>query len=578
MLTLAEGGRARLPIVVSATASPPERHAAEELARFLHAISGAEFPILSPNADRNGPSIAVGADAALAVGLAPYEFEGLGEEGIRIRTLGSEHLVLTGAPHAPRGTLYAVYSFLEDVLGCRWWSSKASTIPRRETLAIPPLDVRYVPPLEYRESFWYDAFDGDWAVRNKSNGHSVRTDAARGGHHVYKGFVHTFYPLVPPERHFAEHPEWYSEINGERTYERAQLCLTNEELLQFVIERVKEWIRESPEATIVSVSQNDWHGYCTCERCRAVDEEEGSHAGTLLRFVNAVAEAIEEEFPHVAIDTLAYQYTRKPPQKVRPRHNVIVRLCSIECNFLEPLTHESNRSFREDIEGWSKICNRLYIWDYTTNFRNYVLPHPNYYVLGENIRFFVRHGVKGIFEQGAYQSYGSEMAELRAWVLAKLLWRPELDDRELIAEFLEGYYGPAAPHIEAYMKRVYRSAKERGIYLRCFVPHDAPFLTADLLLELTRHLEAAEQAVWNDPERRPRVQVAKLAVWYPILLRWEEVRQRAAQTGQGWLLPEDRIAAFEAFARIYQEHGMTHLAEHRERNLDWLRSQCQGES
>ncbi len=47
------------------------------------------------------------------------------------------------------------------------------------------------------------------------------------------------------------------------------------------------------------------------------------------------------------------------------------------------------------------------------------------------------------FEQGAYQSFGSEMSELRAWVLAQLLWNPVIkDDKRLIREFLEGYYGP----------------------------------------------------------------------------------------------------------------------------------------
>ena len=69
--------------------------------------------------------------------------------------------------------------------------------------------------------------------------------------------------------------------------------------------------------------------------------------GTLLRFVNAVADAVAERYPDVLVDTLAYQYTRNVPKLTRPRRNVIIRLCSIECCFRHPLTDETcpeNRS------------------------------------------------------------------------------------------------------------------------------------------------------------------------------------------------------------------------------------------
>src|SRR5439155_23480073 len=140
------------------------------------------------------------------------------------------------------------------------------------------------------------------------------------------------------------------------------------------------------EATIISVSQNDTFNNCQCQKCKAIDDAEGSPAATLLLFVNAVAEAIEKDSPQVRIDTLAYQYTRKPPKTIRPRHNVIVRLCSIECNFREPLDHQSNAAFLADLTEWSKICQRLYIWDYVTDFSHYINPHPNWFVLGPNLR------------------------------------------------------------------------------------------------------------------------------------------------------------------------------------------------
>ena len=315
-------------------------------------------------------------------------------------------------------------------------------MPRRPSLSVGSLAIRFKPPFEYREPYWYVAFDDVWAARNKANGTRAGGDALRGGRQVYEGFVHTFYTLIPPGKYFDAHPDWFSEIDGRRTTTNAQLCLTNEDMRRELVKNLGERLRANPEATIASVSQNDCFGNCTCPNCRAVDEEEGGPAGSLLRFVNAVAADLEAEFPQVAFDTLAYQYTRKPPRLVRPRPSVIVRLCSIECSFARPLDDPKNKAFFDDLDGWSKIANRLYIWDYTTDFSHYVQPHPNYGVLASNIRLFADRNVRGVFEQGAYQSWGSEMAELRAWVLAKLLWDPRLDGDALREEFLEGYYGP----------------------------------------------------------------------------------------------------------------------------------------
>lgn len=563
-LIIAENGRGHAAIVVATDASEPERHAAAELVAFLKQATGAELP-LREGAGSEGARLLVGPGAA-RLADASFSVEGLGAEGFVLRTVGKD-LILAGG--RPRGTLYAVYAFLEDEVGCRWWTSKASTIPSRPTLTVRSLDRRFVPKLEYRESFWFDALDGDWAVRNRCNGHSDRIDATRGGKHTYEGFVHTFYGLIPPDRYFQEHPDWFSEIGGQRRADGGQLCLTSEALRRELVKNLTQRLRANPDATIASVSQNDWRGNCECARCAAVDQEEGSPAGSLLRFVNAVAEEIETEFPHVAIDTLAYQYTRKPPARTRPRPNVIVRLCSIECSFGKPLADERNRAFRDDLVGWSKICERLYVWDYTTNFAHYILPHPNLRVLGPNIRFFVDQGVQGVFEQGAYQSTGSEMAELRAWVLAKLLWEPARDPQQLVDEFLEGYYGLAAGHVRAYLTLMHDALDSAGDALGCYSPPDAKFLSLATLREGLRRLRAAEAAVESDAALRQRVRTARLPLLYAFLVRWNELRKQARDSGMEWPLADDIRSAYAEFLEIARAEGVTMVAEGRA--LEWLK-------
>ncbi len=299
-LTIAEDGAVKAVIIIAPDASEPEKHAAAELAEFLHQITGGKFE--TAYGFVSGKSRILVGQKAAKLAIPNFSTKELGSDGIVIRTIGND-LILAGGE--PRGTLYAVYTFLEDYVGCRWWSSKVSMIPKKRTVKVGKLNIRYVPPLEYRESFWFDAFDGDWAVRNKSNGNSERLDAKRGGKHSYQGFVHTFFPLIRPQTYFKEHPEWFSEIEGKRKHEHAQLCLTNEAMRKELVKNLKARLRSNPAATIASVSQNDWHGYCQCSKCAAVDKEEGSPAGSLLRFVNAVAADIEEEFPNVAISTLA---------------------------------------------------------------------------------------------------------------------------------------------------------------------------------------------------------------------------------------------------------------------------------
>ena len=553
---IAKRGRAAAGIIIASDADQTEKWAADELSFFLSLVTGGQFPVgtePSPFQSR----LLVG-EGAIRQAHPGFDSRGMGAEEIVIETIGPDLLLAGGSP---RGTLYAVYSFLEDVVGCRWWTRTARHIPRKRTLTVPALSIRYAPPLEYREPFWFVAFDPFWAARNRANGTRAGGDDIRGGRHVYEGFVHTFYTLIPPKTYFGTHPEWFSEIDGKRIAERAQLCLTNEEMRRELVKNLRQRLRDNPQASIASVSQNDCYNPCTCPRCQAIDEEEGSPSGSLLRFVNAVAAAVEAEFPHITIDTLAYQYTRKPPRKIRPRPNVMVRLCSIECSFSVPLGHPRNKAFLDDLEGWAKIADRLFIWDYTTDFANYIQPHPNYGVLGPNIRLFVKNNVRGVFEQGAYQSWGSEMAEMRAWMLARLLWNPALNADKLRDEFLRGYYGPAARHIAAYLVLLEKSVAESGDHLGCFSPPDAKFLSLDTMIRAWKIWTSAESEVRRSPVLLRRVRRARMPVAYVVLTRWDDFRKEAQTRRLKWPWPPVREELLSRFLETARSEGVTMISE-----------------
>lgn len=541
-LVLANNGKSDYSIVLPQDASPSQQRAAEELQRFLLQITGVQLPIVADNPQslaRVGKAIALGDNRLLRQNGVEVDWKSLGEEGFAIIPK-PPHLFIAGS--AKRGTLYGVYGFLEDELGCRWYSSKVSVVPQKRRLAVKIAPRTEVPAFEYREPYFTDAWDKDWAARNRVNGTFPKLDESTGGKVSYGPFVHTFYALVPPQQYAKEHPEYYSLVNGRRDTEHGQLCLTNPDVLRIATETVKRWIRERTDATIFLVSQNDWTNPCQCEGCRKVVEEEGSESGPVLRFVNALAEEIEKEYPDKLIDTLAYWYTEDPPKYVRPRRNVRIRLAPIGACFAHPFgTCEANMKQFQNLQAWARITSQLYIWHYTTNFAHYLMPFPNFYELERSLATYRDNGVKGVFYQGNYSpGGGGEFNELRAWVLAKLMWNPDRDFWVLVEDFLRGYYGKAAPHIRRYIDLMHKPVREGKTdtadlraHVRVFDPPTAPYLRPELLEQAHKLFDAAERAVRNEPDVLARVHHARL---------WVEYTQLAQRIGK-WQVVDNQYTA-----------------------------------
>lgn len=515
----------RTLIVLSCNAQKTEKYAAEELSAYLTKMSC--YPvIISSQKDEDKTNIFIGKAACETEGFSP---DGdITDDGFMIVSQNNK-IYITGS-HV-RGTLYGVYEFLEEYLGCRFFSPTVEIIPQRDEMLIAPISLKRIPMMEYRASSVYQLTDPVFAAKRKMNGQARNLDEKFGGRMEYGNpyFVHTFCRnLLKPENYFDEHPEYYAEINGERIRDKTQLCLTNPDVLRLVTEQVLSDIRKQPNAKIFSLSQEDNYNGCTCEKCRALDEYEGSQSGSLLHFVNAVAEEVEKEFPDVIIDTLAYQYTRRPPKHVRARRNVCVRLCTIECCFVHPLSEctvddpdaprkDYAQSFRDDIIGWGKKCDRMHIWDYVTNFSHLWMPHPNLHVLAENIRFFYENNVRGIFEQGTGASVGGEMNDLRAYIISKALWDPYVDATKIRAEFLAAVYGSAAPYIDEYLETVYKAVIDCGSHLFCFNHPDKLWHTMELVEHCEAIFEDAKRVAANE-EILDRIKFQEMAVRYLRIL------------------------------------------------------------
>lgn len=566
-LVLAQEKTALFTIIVGQDAIPAEQTAARELASCLNAMSGARFEIIYETQTHPRPSlpgrkqILVGATARVRDLLPNVKWDNLGADSIIIKTLrngSDEMLILAGS--RPRGTLYAVYSFLSDTLDVQWFAPDETQIPALPTLKIPPQDTLYAPPFATREVHTNIVYQKNpwFATRLRLNGHFQNQGAELGGHNSILGFCHTFFQLLPPSKYFKEHPEWYTDVNNNnkpctarspQPNATAQLCMTNEPLRKELVRVALDWIRKNPAAGTISISQEDNDNYCTCSNCKALETREGSPSGPLLHFVNAVAADIRKEHPGFLIDTLAYTYTRKPPRHVRPADNVIIRLCSIECDRARTLDSTANAGFRDDLLQWRAISRQLFVWDYVANYRNLIFPYPNIQPMAENIRFLANNKVIGLFEQGDSYSNGSgDLIPLRTWLLAQLMWDPSKDQDQLIQKFLAGYYGAAAPFLRRYIDEIRTAFMKTGERLRYSLTAN-DYLTIDVMNNATRLFDHAEKSVASSEKFSRRVRQARMPLDHAWILRYTALRDDARRTGKAFEGPENVQAFIDEFIR-----------------------------
>ncbi len=336
-----------------------------------------------------------------------------------------------------KGTLYGVYDYLENFLGWRCYTPDCIVKVREPKVMLPVCDTLVVPSFEYREVLYYYPNHS----RRYADWHHLhnRADLNR----EWGMFVHTFKDLIPADRYFAKHPDWFSMRNGRRVRD-GQLCLTNPKVLKELCKNLSDAMARNPEATVWSVSNNDNYNACQCPDCLRSDSLYGGPSGTLLRFVNEVA----RRFPNKTISTLAYQYTRKAPegQLVRPEPNVNIMLCSIECGREKPV--QGDKSFHADMKEWRELTDNIFMWDYIVQFRNFWNPFPNLHVLQPNLKYFRDNGVRMMFEQATGENNITSWMDIRCYLTAKLLWNADANTDAILTDFCNGYYGRAGVYIK----------------------------------------------------------------------------------------------------------------------------------
>jgi hypothetical protein len=532
-------------IVIPEKATVIEIQATMVLQDYIQRITGAKLNVVPDNTEPTGNEILIG--NVNRPELKDVPTEKLEKDGLYIRNTG-KRLILAGGTE--KGTLYAVYTLLENYLGCRKYSSAVTYVPKQKSIVLNQVKELQIPSFSYRDNFYPDVInDPEYMAWHKLDNCFGRPDSGN----EWGDFVHTFNNLLSAKEYGQTNPEYFSLYDGVRhsgAYAdgepEAQLCLSNPEVLEIVCKNLKLKMEQNPKALYWSVSQNDNVNYCRCPACTAMDEKYasfapgtkmyGTHAnslyspigsGSVINFVNKVA----ERFPDKIISTLAYQYTRVPPKDLVPAKNVNIMLCNIESPRHIPI-QEGDTSFCKDLEGWARLTNNIIIWDYVVQYRNLVSPFPNLHTLQPNLKYLHDKGVTMIFEEGNPDT-GGEFHELKAYILSKLLWDVNADVNKVVEDFMTGYYGKAGTYMNQYAEMLYSQmakSKERLIIYGTPVQEKETFLSDSLLTVYNLLFDNAEMAVAGSPEILERVRIARLPVYYAMLeiARDEKTGKRGA--------------------------------------------------
>ena len=434
-------------VLVPESPTEYEKFAAEKLVSGLSEYFGSN---VSTATEASGRYIAIG-----SAGKA--DISGVAVNGYRISAIeGNIHICGNGT----RGLQTGVYRFLEEFCGRKVYSAEITVTGKGSAIPVPGnTDIVYEPYFEYADTDWRSPCNTEYSMANGLSGGAYRSIPYEMGGTVdyLGGFCHTMGAICETAKYAESNPEYLALHDGERTAD--QPCLTNPDVLEIAIRNVLKILEErhNPDAPlqIVSVTQNDNYSNCQCENCKAFEDAHGGvPSATVLNFANLIADAVKEAgYDNVAIDTLAYLYSQAAPENIVPRDNVIIRLCPIFCCYAHTIDSKCNKDFMKDLEDWSKICERLYIWSYATNYAHTCAVFPDFGTTQRNIQIFYEHNVKGIYVEGNYyvRRCDTEFSDLRAYMISKCLQNPYCDIDAEIDGFLDTYYGPGGK----YMRKIF---------------------------------------------------------------------------------------------------------------------------
>jgi len=332
--------------------------------------------------------------------------------------------------------------------GCRWVmvGELGECIPRVERLVLPAGTVSFAPR-------------SDFAVEPSGGGGPYAQYWARNmaGWQNWLTAQHYWFYAIPPDKHFKDHPEWYSLIAGKR--QPKQLCTSNPEVIAEMIRVAKDFLRGSPNRMSFPMDPMDGIDFCQCPQCLALDAPgqftRGAPSVTdrVLHFANAVAEGIREEFPDRYVAFYSYWTHSDLPVRERPADNVIVVVTrSGHCMLhLTPHAGCPTSDFHEFVRRWRKLTPMVYCYEYDPISWTGGLPCPTYLDMASSLKTLLTEvGARGSYSDAGVRPAAWAGTFLNRYIPLQMKVDPDQEPEAVLRDACEAFFGPAAGPMEQY--------------------------------------------------------------------------------------------------------------------------------
>lgn len=558
-VTLLENGEVKVTVVYSEGASESLIAAADFMAATIDRMSGSSgVRTAVKKGGESGFSIYVGRAANSAL----IDLSDVKDDGYKLE-IKPEGIYIVGK--TDDATRNGIYDFLETHLECMYVSPENTYVPLCPTVKLALEEKTVNPTITWRKVYQYESVQNGWYECLKMNGTIVKEgENSIELYNEWGTWCHSSFEFVPPEKYFDEHPEYYAKFLGKRRYQfnvlgrtfPTHLCYTNEEVYQIAEAELVKRIEANPEVKFWDFSIMDtYFATCRCKECKKFNKEAGSEMGTLLAFLNRLADSIKDDYPDVYLSTLAYQRVKNPPKNMKCAPNLCINVCAFPGTQSYPYSTEggikASREFAERVVEWGKICDNILVWDYVVNFTHLKLPFPNFEFQKENLEFYLENNIRFVFHQGSREPM-DENAEMRTYLLSRQLWDKDVDLLALAKKYVAVVYGDAAGLVEEYMDTANAAMIESGADLSLYDSpkkhkngYLAPKLT-DKYLELTeKMLEVAEN---SDTVNVKAVEMLRVNALY------------AKMTDASWDYRAKK-AAFEEFKALSEKYNFTKSGE-----------------
>ena len=511
-MTLVQNGQANAQIVIGATSTSTEKYAAQELRRAIEKISGAQLPVVN-TISKSTFSIVIGTSQSSAEIESAKLFDTNNAEETHIGQRGKV-LFLAGA--SPRAALYAVYTFLQDQLNCRWfWPGESGEyLPAQNTISIGNLNIRQIPSISMRSiavnSPHWDDDTITWMARNRMNLYAlqVRIDAEHIGYLHERGFkvMTGGHNATLPHELLVAHPEYAAEYGGKRHVDDGtpQLCWSNAAVQQYLAKEISGWLDKNPTIDIVSFFPADNPHFCECDQCKAMSPDVSTR---WQLFSKIVMDLVDKTHPGVKFQTLAYQdYRDVPRDNVAPFQTIGYTAYNI--NYTKPITDPTNFKARQEIAAWQNLGAKMGLRGYQFIPFNTSMYAPIESLIVQEIAWAHKAGLVSWKSEVTPFGYPKNtLPQNENWVTNRMalyaagqaMWNADVNPHSIVKDWAQHVFGPAAAPMQDYYKRMETAWESSPQALSYFLQPPASFagnfISDDLLQKADEDFKNAKAAL-----------------------------------------------------------------------------------